>query len=43
MIEWLHQVIVAVWQSGYAPVEWKRALSVALYKGKGERKLTDDF
>ena len=30
MLEWLHRVIVAVWQSGCAPVEWKRALLVAL-------------
>ena len=43
MVEWLHRVIVAVWQSGCAPVEWKRALLVALYKGKGERKLTDNY
>ena len=43
MIEWLHRFIVAVWQLGCAPVEWKRALLVALYKGKGERKLTDNY
>jgi hypothetical protein len=43
MLKWLHRVIVAVWQSGRAPVEWKRALLVALYKGKGEKKVTDSY
>lgn len=43
MLKWLHRVIVAVWQSGKAPVEWKRALLVALYKGKGERKVRDSY
>lgn len=43
MITWLHRVITAVWASGRAPVEWKRALLVALYKGKGDRRVTDNF
>ena len=43
MLKWLHRVIVAVWESGKAPVEWKRALLVALYKGKGERKVRDSY
>jgi hypothetical protein len=47
MLKWLHRVIMAVWQSGRAPVEWKTALLVtllvALYKGKGERKTTDSY
>jgi hypothetical protein len=43
MLEWLHRVVVAVWESGHAPVEWKRALLVALYKGKGDRKVTDNY
>ena len=37
VMEWLHRVVVAVWRSGRAPVEWKRALIVPLYKGKGAR------
>jgi hypothetical protein len=36
MLEWLHGVILAVWQSGRAPVEWKRAMLAMLYKGKGD-------
>jgi hypothetical protein len=32
---WLHRVIVMVWRSGWAPVAWKCALVVPLYKGKG--------
>ena len=43
MLKWLHRVIVAVWESGKAPVEWKRALLVALYKGKGGRKVRDSY
>jgi endonuclease/exonuclease/phosphatase family metal-dependent hydrolase len=43
MLQWLHRVVVAVWESGHAPVEWKRALLVALYKGKGDRKVTDNY
>lgn len=34
---WLHRVVVAVWRSGRAPVEWKRALVAPLYKGKGAK------
>jgi hypothetical protein len=40
MAQWLHRVICAVWVSGKAPVDWKRALLVPLYKGKGSAKLT---
>ena len=43
LLTWLHRVITAVWASGHAPVEWKRAQLVALYKGKGDRKVTDNF
>jgi hypothetical protein len=43
LVTWLHRVITAVWASGRAPVEWKRALLVALYKGKGDKKVTDKF
>jgi hypothetical protein len=30
MLEWLHRVIVAVWQSGHAPVEWKKDLQITI-------------
>jgi len=36
-IAWLHRVILAVWKAGRAPVAWKRALVVPLYKGKGSQ------
>jgi hypothetical protein len=37
MLQWLHRVIAAVWRCGKAPVEWKRALVVPLYKNKGSK------
>jgi hypothetical protein len=37
MVRWLHRVIVAVWKSGLAPAEWKRAIIVPLHK-KGEKQ-----
>jgi len=43
LLKWLHRVIAAVWESGRAPVDWKRALLVALYKGKGDKKLSDNY
>jgi hypothetical protein len=43
MAEWLHRVIVAVWVSGKAPVDWKRALIVPLFKGKGSARDTANF
>jgi hypothetical protein len=38
MAQWLHRVIVAVWMSGKAPVDWKRALIAPLFKGKGSAR-----
>ena len=43
MLKWLHRVIVAVWESGKALLEWKRALLVALSKGKREREVRDSY
>jgi hypothetical protein len=43
VVSWLHRVICAVWRSGRAPVDWKRALIVPLYKGKGDRKVADNY
>jgi len=42
-IAWLHWVILAVWKAGRAPVAWKRALVVPLYKGKGSQQATDNY
>jgi hypothetical protein len=42
MVGWLHRVITVVWRSGHAPVEWKRALVVALHK-KGERHVPGNY
>jgi hypothetical protein len=38
MAQWLHCVIVAVWMSGKAPLDWKRALIVPLFKGRGSAR-----
>jgi hypothetical protein len=38
MAIWLHPVLVAVWSFGRAPVDWKRALIVPLFKGKGSAR-----
>jgi hypothetical protein len=35
MASWLHRVPVAVQSSGRVPVDWKKALIVPLFKGKG--------
>lgn len=43
MAQWLHRVIVAVWVSGKAPVDWKRALVVPLFKGKGSARDTANY
>jgi hypothetical protein len=39
MAQWLLRVITAVWVSGKAPLDWKRADIVPVYKGKGSAKL----
>jgi hypothetical protein len=43
MVTWLHRVITAVWLTGCAPVDWKRALLVPLFKGKGDKKLAGNY
>jgi hypothetical protein len=40
---WLHRVITSVWLTGCAPVDWKRALLVPLFKGKGDKKLAGNY
>jgi hypothetical protein len=39
MLTWLQRLIIALWGSEKAPVEWKRG--VGKYKGKGERNTRD--
>jgi hypothetical protein len=36
-------VILAVWKSRQAPVAWKCALIVLLYKGKGSQQCSDNY
>jgi hypothetical protein len=43
VIQCLHRVISAVWRCGQAPVEWKRALVVPLYKNKGAKDVTGNY
>jgi sorting nexin-29 len=40
---WLHRVVAAVWASGKAPAEWKSALVIPLYKGKGARDTAGNY
>jgi hypothetical protein len=35
--------VLAVWRSGRAPVAWKRALVVPLYKRKGSQQCSDNY
>ena len=41
--QWLHRVIVAVWESGKVPDDWKSAIIVALYKGKGPKDTAGNY
>jgi hypothetical protein len=43
MVGCLHALICLVWQTGKAPMDWKRALLVALYKGKGDARAFDSY
>lgn len=43
MHEWMHRIISAVWKSGKCPPEWKSALIVALYKGKGAKDIAGNY
>ena len=36
-IQWLHRIILGVWQVGIPPKEWMNAVAIPLYKGKGGR------
>ena len=38
MIQGLHRVLTAVWQTGTIPPDWKRGLVTPIWKGKGDRR-----
>ena len=38
MIQGLHRVLTAVWQTGTIPPNWKRGLVTPIWKGKGDRR-----
>jgi hypothetical protein len=40
---WMHALIGLVWTTGKAPVEWRQAVMMPLYKGKGDRRNTDNY
>ena len=42
-IKYLHRLIVSVWKTEQAPLAWKRALIVPLYKGIGDPQLPDNY
>jgi Reverse transcriptase (RNA-dependent DNA polymerase) len=43
MHQWMHRIICAVWRSGKCPPEWKSALIIALYKGKGAKDTAGNY
>jgi hypothetical protein len=43
VVEWLHRVVSSVWRSGRAPVAWKRALIVPIYKHKGAKDAPGNY
>ena len=43
MVRLLHRLILAVWKSERAPVAWKRALLIPLYKGKDDQQKADNY
>lgn len=42
-INYLHRLICLVWQQRKAPMQWKHALLVPLYKGKGDKRVCDNL
>ena len=42
-ISYLHRLICLAWQLRKAPMQWKHALLVALYKGKGDKRACDNL
>ena len=43
MIHGLHAVLVAVWQTGTIPSDWKKGLVVPIWKGKGDRQDCNNY
>lgn len=42
-IRYLHRLICLVWRRRKAPMQWKHALLVSLYKGKGDKRACDNL
>jgi len=42
-IQWLHRIILGVWQVGIPPKEWMNAVAIPLYKGKGGASECDNY
>ena len=42
-ISYLHRLICLAWRRRRAPMQWKHALLVALYKGKGDKRACDNL
>ena len=42
-LSYLHRLLCLVWRLRKAPMQWKHALLVALYKGKGDKRACDNL
>ena len=43
MIQGLHAVVTAVWQTGVIPPDWKRGLVAPIWKGKGDKQVCNNY
>jgi hypothetical protein len=43
VVAWMHRIISLVWRSGTAPQQWKEAMILPLYKGKGPRDVFSSY
>ena len=39
----LHQLFLLIWKSGKVPSDWKEAVIISLYKGKGSRTICSSY
>jgi len=39
----LHQLFLLIWKSGKVPADWKEAVIISLYKGKGSRTICSSY
>ena len=42
LVQWLHEIIVEVWESGKAPPDWKKALIVPAFKS-GDASMLNNY